>query len=63
VDFRAARRVGQATPVGLGRGGHAYNFLPHYYDRVPEQMRNTGQVTTSVPCQLLRRSMVAVPRV
>ena len=43
--------------------GHAYNFLPHYYDRVPDGMRNTGQVKQAAPYQLLMRSMVAVPQV
>jgi len=43
--------------------GHSYNFLPHYYDRVPEQMRNTGQVTQAAPYQLLMRPMAGVPRV
>lgn len=61
---RGPWKLARSWAVGDSAGsGHAYNFLPHYYDRVPEQMRNTGQVTTSVPYQLLRRSMVAVPRV
>jgi len=43
--------------------GYAYDYLPHYYDRVPQEMRNTGRVKKSTPYQLLMRPMVAVPRV
>ena len=58
--WKLARKWGVRDSAG---NGHAYNFLPHYYDRVPEEMRNTGQVTQAAPYQLLMRPMVGVPRV
>lgn len=58
--WKLARAWATKDSAGSGR---AFNFLPHYYDRVPDGMRNTGQVKQAAPYQLLMRSMVAVPRV